>query len=139
MEIKGFKLKSYTTTISPEKSLMETEMFLRYFGATAVMKEFKEDGEIVIFAFKIGDKGFKIPLNVDGVKQVLLRTQRTVREGQAYRVACRVLREWVHAQLSLVASGQAEPEQIFLPYLYNGTQTVYDLYVSGELQLENKQ
>ncbi|MCK5332988.1 MAG: hypothetical protein KAJ24_00615 [Candidatus Aenigmarchaeota archaeon] len=39
----------------------------------------------------------------------------------------------------LIASGQAEPDQIMLPYMSDGTQTVYDMYKSGTLQLENKE
>lgn len=143
MKIDGFKLKSYTTKIKPKKSLSEIEDFLTKFGATAIMKDIDSNKLVNVIAFKINNKMFKLPLNVEGVK-VLLFSNNTklnseAKTNRAYMVACRVLREWVHAQLSLVASGQAEPEQVLLPYFYNGKETIYDLYNSGAFELEYKE
>lgn len=144
IKINNFKIKSYTTKVNAEQSLREIEGFLRSIGSTGVMKQFNSDGVTHTLAFEINDKLFRLPLNTMGVKALLFSGNSTLsqveKDKRAYRVACRCLREWVHAQLSLIASGQAEPEQVLLPYLYDGKskKTLYDKYVDNQLQLENR-
>ena len=141
MDLKNFKVKSYTTVVPAGRSLDEIEVFLMYFGATGVMKQFNSDRMVHTLAFEIDNKMFRLPLNVEGVKALLFPNSylsESEKDKRAYRVACRVLREWVHAQLSLVASGQAEPRQVLLPYLYNGRKTLYELYENNQLGFEEK-
>ena len=128
-----YKLKNYSTTVSAEKTIAEIEKMLSQFGAKAIMKEYNEDGKVRMLSFKYFDKGFKLPANVNGVKKVLYEGKRSyhgrdsmkLREERAYRVTWRIIKDWVHAQLSLIASGQAHPHEIFLPYMYDGERTLY--------------
>lgn len=141
VNIDKFKLKGYTTGITAAKSITEIEELLLLVGATKIMKGYLGDGTLEHISFQLDTKGYQLPLNVAGVKEVLKNTPKVPRSGlddQAYRVACRVLRDWLHSQLSIIASGQAEPEQVMLPYMSNGKITVYGLYKSGAMQLENK-
>lgn len=138
------KLKDYTTTVEAAKSISEIEEILAAFGATTIMKEYLADGKVYSLSFKFQEKGFKLPANVDGVKKILYEGKRVRhttdgaknRDEQAYRVSWRVIKDWLHSQLSLILSGQAEPEQVLFPYMYNGKQTLWERYRTGQLQLE---
>lgn len=136
-----FKIKNYTTSIAVEKTLMEIEQLLVSFGASLIMKDISPDGRTKALSFKLQDKGYKLPANADGVKMILTpkgsrtRTPMLEQDRQADRVAWRIVKDWLHAQLSLIASGQAVPEQILLPYQYNGKRTLYEIYKEGRLAL----
>ena len=144
--MKDFKIKNYTTSIDSDRSILEIERLLQKFGATAVMKEFLSDGRITSLAFKIGEKAYKLPANIEGIYEVMFGATRHStkkdamkrREEQAYRTAWRVIRDWIHAQLSMIASGQAQPDEIMLPFMYDGKRTLFQAYKEGRLQLENK-
>jgi hypothetical protein len=141
-----FKMKNYTTDISAERSIAEIETILASFGAQAIMKEYGSDGRVWSLAFTLEDKGFKLPANAGGVQTVLYsgkqdyhgRDSMKNRDERAYRVAWRILKDWIHSQLSLVASGQGVPLQIFFGYLYDGRRTLYQKYVEGKLLTSKK-
>lgn len=141
-----FKIKNYTTGVSAEKSIFEIEQMLSLFGATHLMKELAGDGKTRIVGFRIGDKNFKLPANYEGVYKIMFGNLRDSgkknciknREDQAYRITWRIIRDWLHAQLSLISSGQAQPDEIMLPYMFDGKRTLYQRYKDGVLQLEDK-
>lgn len=136
-----FNIKNYTTEVSAERSVAEIEKLLASFGATAIMKEFFSDGKVQVLSFKLEDKVFKLPANINGVKEILFSGRRGYygrdsmknREERAYRVAWRIIKDWIHSQLSLIASGQAQPQEIFFPYMYDGERTLYQSYIEGKL------
>lgn len=136
------KLIAYTTNVAAEKSISEIEQLLAEFGANKIMKDYLQDGRVSGIAFQLNGKGFKLPNNQQGVFQILYknkssRTNSTKeREERAYRVSWRILREWIHSQLSLIASGQAEPEQALLPYMWNGKESFYEKVKRTEFQIE---
>lgn len=141
------KLKNYSTQVSVSKSIMEIEKILTSFGAEAIFKEYSGDGRVQKLSFKINDKVFKLPANVNGVKTVMYgdkkryygRDSMKHRDEQAYRVAWRIIKDWIHAQLSLISSGQAHPQEIFLPYMYDGKRTLYQKFQDeGKLLSEFK-
>jgi hypothetical protein len=139
-----FKLKNYTTGVPAEKSISEIETLLVQFGATQILKDYLSDGTVQAIMFKIGEHGFKLPANVEGVKKVLTagkqvrygRDMATGRDEQAKRTAWRMIKDWTHAQLSLIKSGQAQPEQALLPYMWDGTQTLYEKLSRQNFALE---
>lgn len=138
---KKFNIKNYTTDVSAERSIAEIEKLLTSFGAEAIMKEFSSDGRVRMLSFKIDDKAFKLPANINGVKSELYKGKRNYhardsmkkREDKAYRVTWRIIKDWIHAQLSLISSGQAHPHEIFLPYMYDGKRTLYQAWMEGKL------
>ena len=138
---KNFKMKNYTTDISADRSILEIEKFLTLFGAGAIIKEYTPDGRVHSLMFKLQDDAFKLPANVSGVKEVLYKSSRSAhsgdgakrREERAYRVAWRIIKDWVHAQLSLIASGQAQPQEIFLPYMFDGKTTFFQRFEAERL------
>lgn len=122
------KLKNYSTQVSASRSISQIEEILAKFGAEAIVKEYTADGRVQKLSFKLNDRAFKLPVNVRGVYQVMYGDKREYsgrdsmkrRDDQAYRVAWRILKDWIHAQLSLIHSGQAQPQEIFFPYMYDG-------------------
>lgn len=137
-----FKLKNYSTEVSADRSIAEIEKMLACFGASQVMKEYLSDGSCRGVAFRLNEQVFKLPANVEGVRNYLFKLKSHGIDGEkkhderAGRVAWRILKDWLAAQLSIVASGQAQPDEVLLPYLWNGKQTLYSAFKKGQLQLK---
>jgi len=142
------KLKNYTTSIPAERTILEIEKLLADFGARTVVKEYLEDGRAHFLAFKIGGNlTYKLPANISGVYNVIYgnktsrrgRGTKQSREQQAYRVAWRIIKDWLHAQLSLIESGQGNPEQVLLAYAYDGKRTLYEAWVENGRLLKGRE
>lgn len=137
----NFNIKNYSTEVPASRSIAEIEKLLAAFGAMAIIKEFTSDGRVHFLAFRIENESFKLPAHINGVKEVLFSGRRSYhgrdsmkkRDDKAYRVAWRIIKDWIHAQLSLIASGQAHPQEVFLPYMYDGKKTLYQAYTEGRL------
>ena len=86
---------------------------------------------------------FRLPSNVDGVWKTLVRDneagrvpRRFAERTQAQRVAWRVLKDWVEAQMSILEAGMVSLDQVMLPYLLApGGETVYEALSAGRLPL----
>jgi len=135
------KLKNYSTSVKPEKSIMQIELLLSDFKASAIMKEYQSDGKVRTIAFRLNEVPYKLPMNTEGVKNVIFKNKRYTgrvngmksRDDKAYRISCRIIKDWLHSQLSLIMSGQAQPDEILLPYIYNGQKTLYEAFKDKEL------
>ena len=144
---KNFKMKNYTTDISADRSILEIEKFLTLFGAIAIIKEYTPEGRVHSLSFRLQDESFRLPANVKGVKEILYKGTRSHhssdgekrREDRSYRVAWRIIKDWTHAQLSLIASGQAHAMEIFLPYMFDGKLTLYQKFMEGKLLTAKKE
>jgi hypothetical protein len=132
--------------VPAEKSIAEIEKLLSMFGCDAIMKDYTGAGNVRSLAFKYQGNAYKLPINSEGVYNVIFAKKKVrhatnamkKREDQAYRIAWRLLKDWIHAQLSIVVSGQATPEQIMLPYMWDGKRTVYEAFKDGQLQIGGK-
>lgn len=136
-----FNIKNYTTDVPASRSISEIESLLASFGASASVKEYDIDGKVSSLLFRIEKDSFKLPANVEGVKDLLFKGKagqyrsdyKKAREAKAYRVAWRIIKDWVHAQLSLIASGQAVPCEAFMPYMYDGKRTLYQSFAADRV------
>ena len=139
-EMDDFKLKNYTTSIDSNKTISEIEKILVSFGADKIMKQYAEDGTPNSLMFSIQKLSYQLPANIEKAKERLkkLKIPQSRLDEQAPKVAWRVIKDWLHSQLSLIYIGQAEIDQGLLPYMSNGVETVYEIYKSGNLQIENK-
>lgn len=144
---KKFNIKNYTTEIPADRSILEIEKLLTLFGAIAIIKEYTSDQRVHSLTFRLQDETFRLPANVKGVKDILYKGTRSShqrdgekrREEKAYRVSWRIIKDWTHAQLSLIASGQAQPQEIFLPYMYDGKTTLFQRFMEGKLLTARKE
>jgi hypothetical protein len=144
-------LLNYTTQIAAEKTVSEISGILARAGARAIMTEFNTKGVAIGVRFRIqtelGVTHFALPCDIGAVLKILSEQSRAgkvprrlVDEDQAARVGWRIIKDWIEAQLALVATRMVTMDQVFLPYAITNTgETVYERYVSAGfngLQLE---
>lgn len=142
---KEYKLKNYTTSISPEKTIAEIEQMLSQFGASHIVKEYDKNQNVSAVIFKLNNKNFKLPSKAEGVETLFRQNPQKYSavsskkyKEQALRTTWRMIKDWIHSQLSLVATQQAKIEEVMLPYMYDGKRTLFEAYEQGNLQIENQ-
>lgn len=117
-------LLNYTTQVAADKTIMEIQRMLAQAGARATMAEYDDAGTIVALSFQLlvdgNPIGFKLPCDPDPVLTILDNDHRVTPKlktrEQALRVAWRIVKDWVEAQLALIETTMVKPEQVFLPY-----------------------
>lgn len=137
-----------STTVPPEKSVSEIQQMLVAARASAIMVDY-EQGEPVSISFKIHRSNttlsFQLPCNWQGTLAAMQRARlpkSMLIPSHAKRVAWRILRDWLRAQLSLIESGATTMEEVMLPWcLIAAGQTVASKMLTGPspLLLEVKQ
>lgn len=137
---------NYTTTVDSFKTVSEIEYILMKHKAKSIMKNY--DGESITGLSFLIDTGFRqipvrLPVKVDECLEVLEREKangarsiKATRE-QAERVAWRILKDWVEAQMALLDIEMVKFEEIFLPYIeMQGGQTVFEKLEANQFLLE---
>ena len=147
-------LKNYTTEISAMKSVGEIQGKLVAHGASAIMINYGADKQPESLSFIVpsgqGDIPFQLPANIKKVERILLNMRsRKPKEWQsdykqvmdriqkqAARVAWRILKDWVDAQLAIIETDMVTLEQVFLPYMQvKDGQSLYELMVAKRFLL----
>lgn len=135
-------LKNYTSSIPADLTISRIERLLVDAGATGVAKEFR-DGVVVGLMFRISfspdrpEATIKLPANVDACLNAFWKdycasrgplSKKTVEDfkEQATRTAWKLQQDWVEVQISLIRLQQQDALQAFLPYAWDGQQTVYE-------------
>ena len=77
-----------------------------------------------------------MPVRVDAVYEVMtrqgvMRTDARARREQAYRTAWRISKDWVEAQLALLETEMVDFEEVFMPYILSGRETLYQALSEG--------
>lgn len=140
-------IKNYTTSIAEEKTVGEITGLLASKGARQVQINYDEQGRPQAICFVLLLAGFpvqfKLPCNFEGVFRSLAREykdrgarQRFERSQesmyQSRRVAWRIIKDWVAAQLALVEAEQAQMAEVFLPYaVHESGQTMFQRFVEN--------
>ena len=136
-------LLNYTTKVDVYTTLGEIQRQLVKHGAKKILQDYDDDGHIIALAFAIdtptGPRGVRLPANVNAVYEVLLRQKIKCDREQAERVAWRIVKDWVEAQMAILESEMVQIDEIFLPYMVNNSgQTVFEAYRSKQLALERE-
>lgn len=138
---------NYSTTIDALKTVAEVEYILIKHGAKSILKDIAPDGSISSVSFitdtPYGPMPIKLPVNIDPVLRVLIQEKKKknskvkATKEQAERVAWRILKDWVAAQMALIEIDMVKMEQIFLPYAILGDsgQTVFEKLESKKFLL----
>ena len=84
--------------------------------------------------------GFPLPINTDAVFEILTRdrvmkTKPEARMQRANRTAWRIIKEWILAQMTLIETEMVTVEEVFLPYMLTGRQTLYQALSNGDLKM----
>lgn len=136
-------LKNYTSRTPVNNIIKDITEILLDFGATGVGFDYK-DGYIKGIQFKInvmgGDKLVIVPCEWEKVKVLLSGPKSKCPNDKAYRVAMANVRDWLDAQLAMMATNMVEFPQIFLPYMTNNEgKSLYEaMKQSNFYLLENK-
>lgn len=142
------RVLNYSTKIDPAQTVGEMQQMLATHGALSVNARY-EGGKPVALAFSIvtqhGVRHYTLPGGDARPVLELLKPLPRPRGGwrpdmaQAERVAWRILKDWLEAQLALIATSMVSLDQVMLPYMVLdelGT-TVYQRYndqALGELE-----
>lgn len=125
---------NYTTSVPVDRTMGELVALLANHGASRV-GAYYEAGTPVGLGFAIatdfGLRSFDLPANIDGVLTVLEREWPKTRaknhsvkrpdRAQATRVAWRILKDWVEAQVALIEAGLSSIDVVMLPYMVTDT------------------
>lgn len=134
-------IKNYTTKIDPYQSIGEIQGSLAKNGARKIMIDYSPDGQPIGIVFAVetamGTQAFILPANIDGVMAVFKKQKLKADQAQAVRTSWRNVRDWIMAQMAFIEAGNAQLDEVFLPYLTDnsGTKTLYEVYKSGQLLL----
>ena len=143
------KLADYSTVVDAAKTVGEIQAMLQAHGAKSVMVGYA-DKEPVGLSFLIdlpqGDLSFRLPANIEKVAKVISSARIRGRynignqekdKKQASRVAWRILRDWVRAQLAIIETEMVTLDQVFLPYMQVGEsgRSFYEVMQTRLLQL----
>jgi hypothetical protein len=117
-------LLNYTTGISAAKTATEVQEILRKAGASRLVFEYDQDQEPVALGFEaptsFGVRQFILPTDPARVLVVLKRQRVAPRYrtyDQARRVAWRIVKDWIEAQLAIIKTEMVTIDQVMLPYM----------------------
>lgn len=139
---------NYTTKIDAEKTVTEIQMMLVKAGANSILTEYADDmsGQVTAVSFRMNIDGtfvgFRLPADWQPILYLLQHDNKVPRplktSEQAIRVAWRIIKDWVEAQLAIIATKMVKPEQAFLPYMLNANgSTMYEVFASNPQLLLN--
>jgi hypothetical protein len=141
---------NYTTKVDEHRTVAEIQSLLSKKGAEQVLVEYHNGRpEAVMFRLRVGGQSvpFKLPCKFEGVRQAMLREvkdrwakSRKEKDvefaNQARRVAWRIVKDWIEAQMALIEAGQAEIAEVFLPYVViAGGRTMFQAFTENSTRL----
>ena len=131
---------NYRTRIDATKTAGEIQLKLVKAGAQAILSEYDDEQILSAMSFRImtthGVISFRLPANIDGVYRAICKDKKISKGSKtrehATRVAWRILKDWVEAQLAIVEAELASFPQAFLAYAQNAKgETVYESLEAG--------
>lgn len=136
---------NYTTKVPAKRTVGECSDLLAEAGATRVAVVY-EDRKLVGLSFRLempsGWQDFTMPVNVDGAERLLADNYAGgmpkavfLSREHASNVAWRVVKDWLEAQLAIIAAGMASLDQVMLPYLQLEQGTLYEVIRDQHLAL----
>ena len=140
-------LLNYTTSVAAEKTIAEVQRRLVAFGARRFTVEYDRDRHPAAIEFEVdtefGPRCFLLEANLSGVEAALARqyeaglvARKTATVEQAVRVAWRITKDWLEAQLAMVEAGILPLEQVMLSNLVGANgRTVYQMLKARNLSL----
>ena len=137
---------NYTTSIDSEKTIAEIQKCLAKHGANKITTDYDANRIpcAVTCCITLNENliAFALPANSDGVLKAMRKSKvpnSKCTPEQAQRVAWRIIKDWVEAQMAIVEAQLAEVTEVFLPYaITKNGQTVYkEIKESGMVALNS--
>lgn len=137
-------LLNYTTTVPASRTISQVTELLAASGARQVLTEYGPSGIPTGIAFAVdtptGLRNYHLPVDVAAITQVMKNDRkippRYRTPEQAERVGWRIIKDWLEAQLAIIATRMVTFDQVMLPYMAaGGGRTVYQLFLDQQLAL----
>lgn len=137
-------LLDYTTTVPASRTIGQVQGLLVEAGARQIMTEYDATGTPSAIAFAVetgyGLRRFILPVKAERVHAVLKRDRKVAPRYKtpehAERVAWRIAKDWLEAQLAIIRTEMVTLDQVMLPYMVaDDGHTVYELYRDQQLAL----
>ena len=147
---------NYSTTVPVAQTVGEVTAILARAGAARVSTTYNA-GEVIGVTFElhtpIGKFIYELPILAEPVLRVLREKDRAgqlaagvsgklsratmTTQAHAERVAWRIAKDWLEAQLALIEAGLASLDQVMLPYLIADDEghTLYQRFTERQLAL----
>lgn len=140
-------LKNYTSEVPVARSMAQIHQKLVEVGADNINYKILDKITVGITFLYTDPKlkrtlAFHIKAQVDEAFNIMIAqykklqsdTKKRVKE-QAARTAWKILSDWIEIQCSMILLGQAEPLQMFLPFVYDveKDETLYDKLSAGKM------
>jgi coenzyme F420-reducing hydrogenase beta subunit len=148
MKAKKGGLLNYTTKIEVSKTIAEIQDSLVKHGAKSIMANYTDQGTIEALSFMIVTPekkvmAIRLPCDPNPVYKVLEKQyyenkipRKFVEKDQALRVAWRIVKDWVEAQMALLETQMVKMEQVFLPYaIVRGGKTLFEAMKNDNFKL----
>lgn len=134
-------IKNCTSSVDVYTTIGQIQSCLVKHGARKIMTEYDEESRLSAISFLIdtqnGQRGIKLPANVDAVQAVLHKQKVKADRDRAEKTAWRIVKDWVEAQMAILESNMVNMDEIFLPYMMSSSgETLYQLYQNKQLMLE---
>jgi hypothetical protein len=151
-------LKNYTSNVPVSDTLQRIEKVLIRSGVSGIMKEYAPDGRVSAITFEIriaNQKPYmiRLPANEEKATNALWkqyvgndtlepdgdetqwpskkRRKRVDFVEQGSRTAWKIIQDWIEVQMSMIQMEQADTLEVFMPYIWDGEQTVYNRIKTG--------
>lgn len=115
---------NYTTQISVDKTSGEIQRLLVENKAKRMLQDFDDRGALTSISFQLetphGTMTFMLEGRIERVLEIMKKQPKIPVKyrtwDQAARIAWRIQKDWLAAQLAIVQTGMVELAQLFLPY-----------------------
>ncbi len=130
-------LLNYTTKVPVDRTVNGIHAILAKAGANAILNEYDANGVSGV-KFRIvtnhGEMFYHLPADINGISNALKKDRVYRDDAHARRVAWRIIKDWIEAQMALITAQMAKLDQVFLPYAQtNDGRTVYERIKEGGL------
>jgi hypothetical protein len=130
---------NYTTEVSTARTVGQIQEILAKAGANQILAAY-ESGRVVALSFSIetalGEQVYRLPADPGRVLAVLKRQRVAGRYAtleHAERVAWRIVKAWIEAQLAIIQTEMVTLDQVMLPYMRQADgSTVYQHYLEQQ-------
>jgi hypothetical protein len=155
-------IKNYTSEVPVAQTIHRIQQVLVKCGVSGITTEYGPNADITAIKFhikvdpKMPEITIRLPADREAAQQALWldyvdgdrlsddgtrlewnpRKKKTKADFlvQAERTAWKLVQDWIEVQMSLIQMRQAETLQVFLPYVWNGKETIYDKIKAGGYQ-----
>ena len=139
-------IANFSTTVAALKTVGEIQGILVGHGAKSILMDY-ENGTITSLSFRIttphGEMEIRLPVNAHAVLRVLKEqgvSPRYANYEQAVKIAWRIIKDWIRAQMALLETEMVNMEEVFFAYLLNpGGKTLYEAMVDSQFHLTQGQ